>query len=1625
MKKVFFTLFACLLMSSFMLLNTSSVYGQTTVNLPATKDNGIFNQSGALSTGIGGEIIMGRTNGGDLRRALMEFDVSSIPANATITDVKVKLQMTRTQAGPEDVAMHKMTSTWGEGTSDGGTGSGSGQGATAATNDATWSHAFYNTTTWTTAGGDYTASASATMLVDGLASYTYTGTGLVADVQAWITSGATNFGWMFIGDEVTNKTTKHWATRENTTVAFRPDLEIIYTMPAATPLSGIYTIGGVGADYATFTAAVTDLATLGVSGAVTFNVAPGIYSEFLSLTEVTGASATNTITFNGVDKSLVALTHDGTTQEATVAFDGADYFTFKNIAVVNTKITDDAWGFHFRNQADDNTIDSCSVTMATLTAYADIICIVASSSLTASTSGSDNFNNLTISNSDLIGGYYGVRTEASGTNDTGIVVMNCILQDNIGSGISIDEAKNVTITGNKVFGLGLSSKDGLNFDDIIDFTITGNTSDVDDYALEIDDGNFDSSPTGRSIIANNMLISSGDEGMNLDDVVDVDVFHNTVVTTSTSSSGYGLFINDDAGLDIRNNIFIAAAGPAIYLLDASSDATIDYNIYSSTGTNVAYDGTSSHTTLASWQSAQATRNVNSIVGNPVFVSATDLHVASTSSLANDVGDNTVGIMTDIDGETRPLAPSTTVDIGADEYAYAAPANPVVQFNSTAISVDENAGTITITVDVSNVNATATSIDVVVDATSTATSGMDYTFTSPTTLTFPGGSTTSQTVTVTIVDDAMEELLPETIVFNLSNATNNAAVGANSVYTITINPSDISFTKDLLLTGFIDGPSGNPKAVEIYVLNNVADLSKYGVGVANNGGGTNGIEFSFPAVSATAGDFIYIANDTTGFFNFFGIHAEHEDSDINFNGDDAVELFENGFVIDVFGDINVDGTGTPWEYQDTWAYRNCSTGLDSTVFQLGNWSFAPINNFDNQTSNATSPVPMPVGTYSIMCPLNPIAMNDIATTPMDSSITIDVLANDNVPNVLTSLTIFMQGVNGTATANGTMDITYVPNTGFCGTNDTFTYVMCDAVGCDTADVVVTVNCLVSVSNSMTLTALYDGPYSGGKPKGVEVYIVNNIADLSLYGIGTANNGGGTDGQEYTFPAVSATAGTFLYVTNDSTGFADFFGFNADFIDTQSSTGGAAAMTFNGDDAVEIYEQGVIIDLFGDPNNDGTGTAWEYLDTWVYRNCSTGPDTAFVVGDWTYSPINNFDGAASNATATLPMPIGTYTAACAQVLTANDDVIEVPFNTATTFMPLSNDNIPSALISGGIVQTTMNGTITLNLITTEAIYTPNTGFCGTDMGTYEICDANGCDTAMVTFNIACLVPSYDIATVVTVDADGNADSLDVVCELQGIVYGIDFDGNAGYSFTLIDATDGINVFNFVDVASGYTVTEGDEIRVVGKIEFYNGLTEILVDTIEFISAGNALKTPTIVTTLGENTESDLIKVEAVTLVDPTQWDATGANSFNVDVRNTTDTITIRIDSDCDIAGTAAPVGWFNVTGLGGQFDNSSPYTDGYQIFPRYQADIELITNTNTPANLSGQIRMFPNPTSGFLNIVSEINIENIRISNVLGQEVMTVQSPNATTALNVSNLTQGVYIITFITENGTWTEQFVKN
>ena len=230
-------------------LSIASLAAADTVVLQPSQDNTLYEpiQKDALairSNGAGESMFTGQVkdalnaaNEVAVRRAVLAFDIaaSGIPAGSTIDSVTLTLTCTKAKTNTgTNVRLHELLSDWGEGTSDTGN-SQQGRGEPATADDATWLHTFYDVSTpefWTTAGGDYVGTASATRSVGGLGAYSWGSTsGMVADVQGWLNSPAQNFGWILVGDESQNETAKQFATRENNDGGgtSKPRLTIQYT----------------------------------------------------------------------------------------------------------------------------------------------------------------------------------------------------------------------------------------------------------------------------------------------------------------------------------------------------------------------------------------------------------------------------------------------------------------------------------------------------------------------------------------------------------------------------------------------------------------------------------------------------------------------------------------------------------------------------------------------------------------------------------------------------------------------------------------------------------------------------------------------------------------------------------------------------------------------------------------------------------------------------------------------------------------------------------------------------------------------------------------------------------------------------------------------------------------------------------------------------------------------------------------------------------------------------------------------------------------------------------------------------------------------------------------------------
>ena len=187
------------------------------INIMPSKDNTLYEYDpaeGDHSNGAGFHFFAGENAMGELRRGLLAFDIAgTIPAGSTITAVSLSMNMSMTPTGAVTIELHKLLADWGEGTSHAPMGEG--DGAPATPNDATWRHRFFDSVFWTTQGGDFSATVSASQSVGVTGHYTWSSAQMVADVQSWLDNPASNFGWLVLGDETAPATSKRFDTRES------------------------------------------------------------------------------------------------------------------------------------------------------------------------------------------------------------------------------------------------------------------------------------------------------------------------------------------------------------------------------------------------------------------------------------------------------------------------------------------------------------------------------------------------------------------------------------------------------------------------------------------------------------------------------------------------------------------------------------------------------------------------------------------------------------------------------------------------------------------------------------------------------------------------------------------------------------------------------------------------------------------------------------------------------------------------------------------------------------------------------------------------------------------------------------------------------------------------------------------------------------------------------------------------------------------------------------------------------------------------------------------------------------------------------------------------------------------
>ncbi len=204
----------------------------------------------------------------------------------------------------------------------------------------------------------------------------------------------------------------------------------------------------------------------------------------------------------------------------------------------------------------------------------------------------------------------------------------------------------------------------------------------------------------------------------------------------------------------------------------------------------------------------------------------------------------------------------------------------------------------------------------------------------------------------------------------------------------------------------------------------------------------------------------------------------------------------------------------------------------------------------------------------------------------------------------------------------------------------------------------------------------------------------------------------------------------------------------------------------------------------------------------------------------------------------------------------------------------------------------------------------------------------------------VQAETIAAVrIDANADGVPDRKDEEVTTKGVVTSYNF-STTGLLFTIQDETAGIQLYDSGNDTTNFEI--GDLILVKGKVSQYKGLTEIYFTPENITKLGSSTApTPKVLTIKeyldnAEKYEGSLITINAISKLEGT-WPDSGKWA-KLTMWDGYKDVAMFIDPDVGIPEKGEPTYPVNLTGVCGQFTNSNPPLDGYQILPRMYSDIE---------------------------------------------------------------------------------------
>ena len=437
----------------------------------------------------------------------------------------------------------------------------------------------------------------------------------------------------------------------------------------------------------------------------------------------------------------------------------------------------------------------------------------------------------------------------------------------------------------------------------------------------------------------------------------------------------------------------------------------------------------------------------------------------------------------------------------------------------------------------------------------------------------------------------------------------------------------------------------------------------------------------------------------------------------------------------------------------------------------------IGNNGRSGGNLAELIASDTATVYVEAPPNspPVAVDDSASTPEDTPVTIDASANDSdVDGNLdpASASVISGPSNGTLVNNEDGTFTYTPDENFSGT-DSLTYKICDLEGlCDSATV------------TIDITSVNDGPVanddSASTPEDTPVTINASANDSDVDGNLDPSSASVISGPS-NGTLVNNGDGTFTYIPDENYFGDDSFSYEICDIDRACDTA-TVNITVNpvidgpvADDDSARTPEDTPITINASSNDSDVDGNLDPTSAMVLEGPSNGTVTNNGDGTFTYTPNENFNGEDSftyeicdtdDLCDTATVNIEVFPVNDAPL--ANDDTAATDEDVPVTIPVLDNDSdVDGDAVTGTEVSDPPNGTVTINPDGTVT-YTPDPDYFGKDYFTYTVCDSDGlCDEATVTVTIGALndapVANDDSAstpedTPVTIDASANDSDVD---------------------------------------------------------------------------------------------------------------------------------------------------------------------------------------------------------------------------------------------------------------------------